>query len=362
MPNILNYTSFSNHIKESKINEGFIPSGDPNWPTNWKDMPEWKTLQQLGFSDVTTSRMALNQTILLKNFTRDLGYKDGIVLQKSGYIRDKSVSSGFIKRYKDFPVDLKDILDYLIQRWEKDVQRDIRTKNHGPLTDDQIKAVNRVTKGKWKYNDQTKKVDFSSSVEVNSDKDISDLSGVQFGKVDGSFVIRVKVKDLNIAPRYVGGDFRIDSSDFLKNLIGSPDEIRGSFSIYGSRVPRDLSGLTLPGNIKGGLYVNSSDDFGFNFPPSKYDWTIEGIMKAISEFNGGYNTGYLPIKNKESLDSLLSYLEGVGSGHYLYKYFEDNPLDIYLLDFLPELKEKVLKKLGIKDIGRIGKMIRSGLY
>ena len=366
MSNLLNYVSFSSHIRESRVNEGFVSLGDPNWPSNWKDMPEWKKLQDLGFSDVTTPRMASNQTILLKNFTNDLGYKEGIVLQKSGYIRDKSVSSGFIKRYVDYttgkPANLKDILDYLIGRWGKAAQRDVRTPNHGPLTDTQIKAVNRVTKGKWKYNKTTGKVDVSSSVEINSDKDIKDLSGVQFGEVSGNFYIIEKIKNLDLAPRYVGKDFQIRYGDFLKDLTGCPDVIGGSFSLTGSRVPRDLSGLTPPGNIKEGLYINSSDDFGFNFPPSKYDWTIEGIMKAISEFNRGYDTGYLPIKNKESLESLLTYLEGAGSGSYLYKYFEQNPLDIYLLDSLPDLKEKVLKKLGIKDVGRIGKMLRGGLY
>jgi hypothetical protein len=369
MSNLLNYVSFSSHISESRVNEGFVSLGDPNWPSNWKDMPEWKKLQDLGFSDVTTPRMASNQTILLKNFTSDLGYKEGIVLQKSGYIRDKSVSSGFIKRYVDYttgkPANLKDILDYLIGRWGKAAQRDVRTPNHGPLTDTQIKAVNRVTKGKWKYNKTTGKVDVSSSVEINSDKDIKDLSGVQFGEVSGNFYIIEKIKNLDLAPRYVGKDFQIRYGDFLKDLTGCPDVIGGSFSLTGSRIPTDITGMTSPGNVEN-VYMRSNerlrDGLFLHFTQPGIPWTMEGITKALSEFSKMKYSPADAIGNDESLVSLLTYLEGAGSGSYLYKYFEQNPLDIYLLDSLPDLKEKVLKKLGIKDVGRIGKMLRGGLY
>ena len=60
----------------------------------------WKKLQDLGFYDASTLRIKANGNILLKNDKFNY-YPEGIVLQpNSGYIRNKGVKSGFIK--KDF--------------------------------------------------------------------------------------------------------------------------------------------------------------------------------------------------------------------------------------------------------------------
>ena len=75
----------------------------------------WKKLQDLGFYDASTLRIKANGNILLKNDKFNY-YPEGIVLQpNSGYIRNKGVKSGFIK--KDF--DLIQMIDYLINRFEK---------------------------------------------------------------------------------------------------------------------------------------------------------------------------------------------------------------------------------------------------
>jgi hypothetical protein len=40
---------------------------------------------------------------------------------------------------------------------------------------------------------------------------------------------------------------------------------------------------------------------------------------------------------------------------------KENPLELYILDDLPEIKEEVLKRTGIKDYGKIGKSLHRGL-
>lgn len=43
------------------------------------------------------------------------------------------------------------------------------------------------------------------------------------------------------------------------------------------------------------------------------------------------------------------------------KYFLQNPTHIYLLDNKPEIKDRILKELGLKDLGKIGKNLNLGL-
>ena len=46
---------------------------------------------------------------------------------------------------------------------------------------------------------------------------------------------------------------------------------------------------------------------------------------------------------------------------FLDNYFKENPLDLHLLDDLPIIKEGVLKRTGIKDMSRLGRLTKSGL-
>jgi hypothetical protein len=57
------------------------------------------------------------------------------------------------------------------------------------------------------------------------------------------------------------------------------------------------------------------------------------------------------------ISSLLKYTD-IDS---ICSYMKDNPLDLYILDDLPEIKERVLKRTGIKDYGKIGKILHRGL-
>jgi hypothetical protein len=46
---------------------------------------------------------------------------------------------------------------------------------------------------------------------------------------------------------------------------------------------------------------------------------------------------------------------------FLDEYFKDNPLELHLLDDLPTIKEGVLRRTGIKDWSKLGKLSKSGL-
>ena len=46
---ILPYELFGSYSKRNLLFEEFIPAGNEKWPSNWKEMPEWKKLQDLGF-------------------------------------------------------------------------------------------------------------------------------------------------------------------------------------------------------------------------------------------------------------------------------------------------------------------------
>ncbi len=49
------------------------------------------------------------------------------------------------------------------------------------------------------------------------------------------------------------------------------------------------------------------------------------------------------------------------SNKELDSYFKNNPIDLYWLDDLPEIKAGVLQRTGIKDWSKLGKLKNSGL-
>lgn len=97
--------NFSDFIGESTINR-------PNyWQVNHPD--KWQALQDLGFRDVTSDKMKkMGSNIILQNDEMPL-YPSGIVYQDSGYLRDKSKSSGFITSGKNWI----QAADYLIEKF-----------------------------------------------------------------------------------------------------------------------------------------------------------------------------------------------------------------------------------------------------
>lgn len=57
---------------------------------------------------------------------------------------------------------------------------------------------------------------------------------------------------------------------------------------------------------------------------------------------------------------IKSSIAGTEMDSILVEYFQKNPLDIWFLDSLPDLKKKVIKKAGIRDLSSLGKSLSTG--
>jgi hypothetical protein len=80
---------------------------------------------------------------------------------------------------------------------------------------------------------------------------------------------------------------------------------------------------------------------------------INPLTKLIEKKILGESIEGLEEESKERIDEIL--LDLIGPE------IEKNPLDLYILDGLPELKNKVMKKYGIeKDFSKIGKAFGKG--
>ena len=53
-------------------------------------------------------------------------------------------------------------------------------------------------------------------------------------------------------------------------------------------------------------------------------------------------------------------IDGIGIDSILAEYFQKNPLNIWFLDSLPDLKKNVIKKAGIRDLSSLGKNLSTG--
>jgi len=66
----------------------------------------------------------------------------------------------------------------------------------------------------------------------------------------------------------------------------------------------------------------------------------------------GEPVGDLKEKSKERIEKILLDMFG--------PYVEKNPLDLYLVDEMPDLKEKIMKKYGIEDFSKLGRAFGKG--
>ena len=143
---------------------------------------KWKALQDLGFYDASTLRIKANGNILLKN-DRFNYYPEGIVLQpNSGYVRNKGVKSGFIKK----DLNLDQMIDYLIDRFQK-----YEGETGSDVSPEAVTAFKIMTKGKTVKNPDTGRFDFSGNVELTPKIfDILKENEAKIGVVGGEFTFR----------------------------------------------------------------------------------------------------------------------------------------------------------------------------
>jgi hypothetical protein len=354
---ILPYKLFESYSKRNLLFEEFVPLGNVQWPSNWKEMPEWKTLQDLGFIETTTLRQSRLSTIMLQNPRINYLYPAGIVLQASGYIRDKGVDSGYISnKYRN----LSDMLNYLIDRYSKETERNAVSERTGPLTPEQINAINSFTQSPWRWNTETESVDVDGKVRVADSPAINkDIVGTfKFGKVKGEFELQGSHFELdtleNFAPDYVGKNVMMFSMDGLKDMKGFPPTVKGRIWISGDidsleGVPMEAEELSTdyfiakPWSIKNALII--LDQGGVQIEDKRSDGEVIERHWADNES-----------KSKKARHLASTVL----SNNVLDEYFKKNPINLHILDDYPDIKAGVLKRTGIRDLSRIGKVINKG--
>jgi len=355
---ILPYELFGSYSKRNLLFEEFIPAGNEKWPSNWKEMPEWKTLQDLGFIETTTDRQTRLNTIMLKNTLINYLYPAGVVLQASGYIRDKGVDSGYISNKYD---NLSDMLNYLIVRYSKESERNSVSERTGPLTQEQIKAINVFTQAPWRWNTKTESVDVDGKVRVMDSNGLNkDVIGTfKFGKVKGEFELQGSHFDLdtleNFAPDYVGKNVMMFSTD-LKDMKGFPSIVKGRIWISGT--PGSLEGIPMeaeelstdyfiarPWNIKNALIILDRGSVD-----------VEDTRAGVEAIKRHWDDN--PDRSKKASQLASTVL----SDDIIDEYFKNNPLKLYILDPYPEIKAGVLKRTGMKDLSGVGKGLQGGWF
>ena len=96
------------------------------------------------------------------------------------------------------------------------------------LTAVQIEWLDKCTTGIWKLNSSTGLIDVDGDFDCSA-KSLTDLKGVKFGKVSGSFYCyNNQLTSLEGAPQTVSGDFYCTGNQ-LTSLEGAPQTVGGSF-------------------------------------------------------------------------------------------------------------------------------------
>ena len=96
------------------------------------------------------------------------------------------------------------------------------------LTPEQIKWLDKCTRGTWQLNPKTGEVDVDGGFNC-SGQGLSDFKGVRFGVVRGFFYCHDnELSSLEGAPQKVGGAFDCRNNQ-LTTLEGAPRKVRGDF-------------------------------------------------------------------------------------------------------------------------------------
>jgi hypothetical protein len=338
MKNLLTYKLFESEILDEALTEN-------RWPSDWKKMPEWKELEKLGFYDASTPIQSKNKTIMLKNKDQrfDVMYPEGIVLQQSGYVRDKGVTSGYIKSYNKDEFTLKDMFNYLIDRYSNKLSKASEMIQKYPdLSEDLIYFINKITNNPWKYNSQTNEIDVDGKVSISADlinhKENKDLLySMKFGKVKGDFAVSyAQLEDLSFLPNEIGGDLFLGGNK-MKNLKEVPKKIKGGLYLIDCYDLESLEGLNLDGSIRrittSYFSINNVTPGGFIEKLEKNDFRLDA----------------------EALSKRL--IKTIMTPENFAPYFKNNPLKIHLLDFDPKLKKDVLKITGMRDLSNLSRSI-----
>ncbi len=361
MRRILEYDLYQNSSnRRILLAEEFKAEGNPKWPSNWKEMDLWKELEAMGFVDVTTPLQAKNGTIMVVNREVPYMYPSGVVLQSSGYIRDKGVSSGFIKQYKT-AFTLEDLFNYLKERWSKEMKR-ISPEETGTLTREDILLISKSTKASWKWNPNTNSVDVNGSINI-SPLDSNKLGRFKFGKIKGEFSVGLadaidSIEDF--APSAVGKISIWGQGGGIRSTKGFPSGIKGAIHISGKSL-KSLEDLNLSFGAES-LMTNFFDIRPFDIESCLKVLELGSTRTYYRVGGGGYEISPNPDARPGDDDRARSLITTILSNEILDSYFKKNPLKINLLDDYPDIKQGVLKRIGIRDLSKVAKGLQGGWF
>ena len=278
-------TRIHNFESYLKMNEASVASIAADFPQ------KWKRLEELGFYDATTPIVAKNGNVILKN-NRFNYYPEGIVLQPgSGYVRDRGVRSGFLKK----DLDLEGMLDYLITRFEK-----MESSTTSGIPSEVVNILNQISKSKAIKNPETGRFDFSGSVELfRKTLDSLKTLGIKLGTLGNNFHYRGKrfndsltLEDLEYFPTKIKGEFNISHCDLVgfSDLGSFPTEMGNKIYLYDVQNLKSLSGSTVKPGKKTEITVSDCYDLeslGEDLPEEVFDFSLasEKIL-GISSLKG----------------------------------------------------------------------------
>jgi hypothetical protein len=242
------------------------------------------------------------------------------------------------------------------------------------LTPEQNAFVNKLVRGVWDYSETTGKIhangsishsDLSRTSGMTFRDPISDFMGVKFSSCNGYCSLGGNnLTSLEGTPDKVHGGFSCENNK-LKTLVGGPKFVKFQYDCYGNELTNleglaeeiggrldarknpitSLKGLVLRDvlwQVKSVIYID-----GLTIPHGKF--TRSAIRKQF-------------ISGNDIEKSLLStVLDNEIDWEFLDDYFKKNPMEMYVLDNQPEVKNGILERTGIKDYSAIGRKLKSGM-
>lgn len=222
------------------------------------------------------------------------------------------------------------------------------------LSPEQIKFLNRHIKGNWEVNSETGLVDVDGDFQCNIGNRTT-FEGIEFGNVSGNFhFTNHKIKSLIGSPHTVGGGFYCTFNE-ITSLEGSPKIVGGDFNCFGNQL-HSLEGA--PEKVGGSFYCINNPLTTLKGAPKQIGaifhchafslqsrkWNPEGWMQRAQESDVNFGL-LIPLLPED----------------YVTERILKNPLNLDLLNPFPDLKAKVLKRTGLKDISKLAAMKRQGL-
>ena len=242
------------------------------------------------------------------------------------------------------------------------------------LTPEQNAFVNKLVRGSWNYNETTGKIhangyishsDHSKASGMAFRDPIDDFMGVKFSSCNGHCSLGGNnLASLVGTPDKVHGGFSCENNK-LKTLVGGPKFVKFQYDCYGNELT-NLEGLAE--EIGGRLDARKNPITSLKgLILRDVLWQVKSVIfiDGLTIPHGRFTRSWVRkqfISGNDREKSLLStILDNETDREFLDDYFRENPLEIYVLDDQPEVKEGVLKRTGLKDFGNIGKKLRSGM-